>query len=107
MTAKVTPYQEVFIPLHPLEDRELIKLTSQRVYALLVQIPSGRITSYKSLSDALNSSPRAIGGALRNNPFAPEVVSSPLSLLAHVSPAFMAFACLVGGKRECELMVDW
>ncbi|KFY91431.1 hypothetical protein V500_04662 [Pseudogymnoascus sp. VKM F-4518 (FW-2643)] len=54
MTAKVTPYQE-------------------RVYALLVQIPSGRITSYKSLSDALNSSPRAIGGALRNNPFAPEV----------------------------------
>ncbi|KFY81111.1 hypothetical protein V499_00105 [Pseudogymnoascus sp. VKM F-103] len=54
MAAKVTPYQE-------------------RVYALLVQIPSGRITSYKSLSDALNSSPRAIGGALRNNPFAPEV----------------------------------
>ncbi|OBT77092.1 methylated-DNA-[protein]-cysteine S-methyltransferase [Pseudogymnoascus sp. 05NY08] len=54
MSAKVTPYQE-------------------RVYALLVQIPSGRITSYKSLSDALNSSPRAIGGALRNNPFAPEV----------------------------------
>ncbi|KFY12826.1 hypothetical protein V491_06633, partial [Pseudogymnoascus sp. VKM F-3775] len=73
MTAKVTPYQEVFIPLYPLQDRELIKLTSQRVYALLVQIPSGRITSYKSLSDALNSSPRAIGGALRNNPFAPEV----------------------------------
>ncbi|KFY15546.1 hypothetical protein V492_01910 [Pseudogymnoascus sp. VKM F-4246] len=54
------------------------QLTFQRVYALLVQIPSGRITSYKSLSDALNSSPRAIGGALRNNPFAPEVVSFSL-----------------------------
>ncbi|KFY42793.1 hypothetical protein V494_02240 [Pseudogymnoascus sp. VKM F-4513 (FW-928)] len=61
MAAKVTPYQE-------------------RVYALLVQIPSGRITSYKSLSDALNSSPRAIGGALRNNPFAPEVVSFSLPI---------------------------
>ncbi|MCJ1366019.1 hypothetical protein MMC16_005144 [Acarospora aff. strigata] len=45
----------------------------ERVYTLLCQIPSGRITSYKSLADALHSSPRAIGGALRNNPFAPEV----------------------------------
>ncbi|KAF2427414.1 DNA binding methylated-DNA--cysteine S-methyltransferase [Tothia fuscella] len=50
----VTPYQE-------------------RVYALLQQIPSGKITSYAALSRALNSSPRAVGGALRNNPFAPEI----------------------------------
>ncbi|KAL7273339.1 hypothetical protein RUND412_003816 [Rhizina undulata] len=45
----------------------------ERVYALLKQIPQGRISTYKSLSDALNSSPRAVGGALRRNPFAPEV----------------------------------
>jgi hypothetical protein len=81
MAEKVTPYQEVFISSNSekmgssLEDTNV----TQRVYALLVQIPSGRITSYKCLSDALNSSPRAIGGALRNNPFAPEVVSFPPS----------------------------
>lgn len=52
--ATVTPYQE-------------------RVYALLQQIPSGKITSYAAMSRALNSSPRAVGGALRVNPFAPEI----------------------------------
>jgi methylated-DNA-[protein]-cysteine S-methyltransferase len=54
MAEKVTPYQE-------------------RVYALLKQIPEGKITSYAALARALDSSPRAVGGALRNNPFAPEV----------------------------------
>ncbi|KAK7543156.1 6-O-methylguanine DNA methyltransferase [Phyllosticta citricarpa] len=44
-----------------------------RVYTLLQQIPSGRVTTYGALAAALNSSPRAVGGALRNNPFAPEV----------------------------------
>lgn len=45
----------------------------ERVYALLQQIPEGRITTYAAMSKALNSSPRAIGGALRNNPFAPDI----------------------------------
>lgn len=36
-------------------------------------MPSGQVTTYGSLARALNSSPRAVGGALRNNPFAPEV----------------------------------
>lgn len=31
------------------------------------------MSSYLALSQALSTSPRAIGGALRNNPFAPEV----------------------------------
>lgn len=45
----------------------------ERVYALLTQIPEGRVTTYGALARALNSSPRAVGNALRNNPFAPEV----------------------------------
>lgn len=44
-----------------------------RVYTLLQQIPQGRITSYAALARALKSSPRAVGGALRSNPFAPEI----------------------------------
>ena len=39
----------------------------------IMQIPAGKITSYATLAKVLNTSPRAIGGALRNNPFAPEV----------------------------------
>lgn len=45
----------------------------QKVYALLSQIPSGRITTYGAIARALNTSPRAVGNALRNNPFAPQV----------------------------------
>lgn len=45
----------------------------ESVYELLKQIPAGQVTSYLSLSKALNSSPRAVGGALRVNPFAPEI----------------------------------
>nr|POE73752.1 methylated-dna--protein-cysteine methyltransferase [Quercus suber] len=52
--AKVTPYQS-------------------RVYALLEQIPAGHVSTYAALSRALGSSPRAVGGALRRNPFAPRV----------------------------------
>ncbi|KUJ11470.1 methylated-DNA--cysteine S-met [Mollisia scopiformis] len=45
----------------------------ERVYALLCQIPRGKVSSYAALSKALSSSPRAVGGALRRNPYAPEV----------------------------------
>ncbi|KAK7189461.1 hypothetical protein DPSP01_001452 [Paraphaeosphaeria sporulosa] len=44
-----------------------------RVYTLLLQIPEGKVSTYAALAKALQSSPRAVGGALRNNPFAPEV----------------------------------
>jgi O-6-methylguanine DNA methyltransferase len=50
-----------------------VTVYQERVYALLQQIPEGRITTYAALSKALSSSPRAVGGALRNNPFAPEI----------------------------------
>ncbi|KAI5812208.1 6-O-methylguanine DNA methyltransferase [Pyronema omphalodes] len=53
-TPKITPYQE-------------------KVYNLLRQIPPGKVSTYKQLSDILDSSPRAVGGALRKNPYAPEV----------------------------------
>jgi O-6-methylguanine DNA methyltransferase len=45
----------------------------KRVLCLLLQIPPGHYSTYGHLSIYLNSSPRAVGNALRNNPFAPEV----------------------------------
>ena len=53
--------------------QKVITKYQERVYAALQQIPEGRITTYAALSKALNSSPRAVGGALRVNPFAPEI----------------------------------
>ncbi|KAE9980963.1 hypothetical protein BLS_008024 [Venturia inaequalis] len=43
------------------------------VLSLLLQIPPGCYTTYNLMSKHLSSSPRAVGNALRNNPFAPEV----------------------------------
>lgn len=38
-----------------------------------MSVPAGRVSTYAAIAKALSSSPRAVGGALRNNPYAPEV----------------------------------
>ncbi|KAL9130945.1 MAG: hypothetical protein Q9217_000991 [Psora testacea] len=45
----------------------------KRVLLALCQIPKGHVSTYLALSNFLHSSPRAVGNALRNNPFAPTV----------------------------------
>ncbi|KAI1337686.1 methylated-DNA--cysteine S-met [Xylariaceae sp. FL0016] len=45
----------------------------KRVWSLLCQIPPGSVSTYGLISAHLGSSPRAVGNALRRNPFAPEV----------------------------------
>jgi O-6-methylguanine DNA methyltransferase len=45
----------------------------KRVLTLLCQVPRGEHTTYAAMSKHLSSSPRAVGNALRNNPFAPQV----------------------------------
>ena len=45
----------------------------KRVLLALCQVPSGSYSTYLALSNHLSSSPRAVGNALRNNPFAPRV----------------------------------
>ncbi|KAI7822014.1 6-O-methylguanine DNA methyltransferase [Gamsiella multidivaricata] len=42
-----------------------------QVYDLCLQIPEGQISTYKHISDALKSSSRAVGQALKVNPYAP------------------------------------
>jgi methylated-DNA-[protein]-cysteine S-methyltransferase len=45
----------------------------RRVWTALCQIPPGSVSTYGLLSAHLGSSPRAVGNALRRNPFAPGV----------------------------------
>src|SRR3954454_12894205 len=45
-----------------------------QVYQLCSQIPLGHVSTYKKIAQILHSSPRAIGQALRNNPFSPAAV---------------------------------
>jgi methylated-DNA-[protein]-cysteine S-methyltransferase len=51
-----------------------ISTFAQRVYAALCHIPPGRVITYAALGRRIGCrSPRAIGQALRTNPFAPQV----------------------------------
>lgn len=58
----------------------------QRVYDACRRIPRGKVTTYQLLGEAIGCrSARAVGQALKSNPFAPEVpchrvVASDLSL---------------------------
>jgi O-6-methylguanine DNA methyltransferase len=45
----------------------------KKVLEALCQVPRGKYTTYNAISNHLSSSPRAVGNALRNNPFAPDV----------------------------------
>lgn len=46
---------------------------AKKVYELCSQIPRGKVTTYREIARALNNSPRAVGQALRRNPYAPQV----------------------------------
>ncbi|KKF92814.1 Methylated-DNA--protein-cysteine methyltransferase [Ceratocystis platani] len=48
-------------------------LFEKNVLRLLLQIPCGSYTTYGQLAAVLHSSPRAVGNALRRNPFSPQV----------------------------------
>lgn len=46
---------------------------ADKVYGLCKKIPSGNVSTYGEIAKALQSSPRAVGQALRCNPNAPIV----------------------------------
>ena len=47
---------------------------NEKVYALLKKVPKGKVTTYKALAEKLNTRAyRAVGQAMRCNPYAPKV----------------------------------
>jgi methylated-DNA-[protein]-cysteine S-methyltransferase len=45
----------------------------QKVYKITSSIPKGKTMSYGQIAKILKSSPRAVGQALKRNPYAPQV----------------------------------
>jgi len=45
----------------------------KKVYNVVRKIPRGKTMSYKEVAEKINSSPRAVGQALKKNPYAPKV----------------------------------
>ena len=47
---------------------------AQKIYNQLRKVPKGRVTTYKHLAASVNSRAyRAVGSAMKNNPYAPQV----------------------------------
>ncbi|EAW11576.1 MGMT family protein [Aspergillus clavatus NRRL 1] len=75
-----TPLAAPAAPAAPL-DRLLTRITThptltptrRRIYRTLLSVPAGRWTTYAALATYVGTSARAVGGAMRANPFAPGV----------------------------------
>ncbi|KKS94908.1 MAG: Methylated-DNA/protein-cysteine methyltransferase [Candidatus Collierbacteria bacterium GW2011_GWB1_44_6] len=47
---------------------------AQKVYKILRQVPAGKVITYKRIAEKLGTKAyRAVGQALKNNPYAPDV----------------------------------
>ncbi|KAF9262149.1 DNA binding methylated-DNA--cysteine S-methyltransferase [Marasmius fiardii PR-910] len=55
------------------KDGKVISAHHWDVYDFIRTIPCGKVTTYKEVSRAVGGSPRSVGNALRNNPFAPYI----------------------------------
>lgn len=55
------------------KDKNKVTPFQTRVYDTISLIPAGQVSTYGGVANAISSSARAVGGALRGNPFAPVV----------------------------------
>lgn len=71
---------------------------NEQCYELLKQVPKGKVTTYKSLAEALHSKGyRAVGNAMNKNPYAPQV---PCHRVVNANGALGGFAFGVNKKIE-------
>ncbi|KAJ8661627.1 hypothetical protein O0I10_002434 [Lichtheimia ornata] len=81
--------------------KRIITPFQYQVYDLCAQIPCGQLSTYKAISDALKSHPRAVGQALRLNPFC------PLPVPCHrVIASDLAIGGFSGGWGDCQFVAD-
>ena len=60
--------EKIFGPRDSEKDKRISRF-QKRVYDLAKKIPRGKVTTYKAIAEKLNTSPRAVGQALKRNPF--------------------------------------
>jgi O-6-methylguanine DNA methyltransferase len=73
LPARVAKEESGPFDISVLNESSDLKPFRKKVLQLLYTVPRGQWTTYKAMSDALSSSPRAVGNAMRNNPYAPYV----------------------------------
>jgi len=74
---------------------------SERVYKLCSKIPQGKVSTYKEIGKALGKGQvyRAVGRALKDNPYAPKV---PCHRVVKSDGSIGGFKGKIGGKNIVE-----
>ena len=79
----------------------------QRVYDALKQVPKGRVTTYADLARAVGcGSARAIGQALKRNPYSPEVPCHRVIRSDFGLGGFQGRTCGPALRRKIRLLRD-
>ena len=82
-----------------------VTLFQQRVYDVVAGIPRGRVATYKDIAARLGcGSPRAVGQALRRNPFAPKVPCHRVISASLAIGGFQGKAEGVAVRRKLQLL---
>jgi methylated-DNA-[protein]-cysteine S-methyltransferase len=73
----------------------------EKVYAITRKIPKGQTMTYKEISKILHSSPRAVGQALKNNPYAPIV---PCHRVIHTDGRIGGYDGIRDSKKKIRML---
>jgi methylated-DNA-[protein]-cysteine S-methyltransferase len=79
----------------------------KQVFAALSQVPRGRVITYKQLAKHLGCrSCRAVGQALKRNPYAPQVPCHRVIASDLTPGGFMGRRGGVAGRRKLDLLAE-
>ncbi|PKX98117.1 MGMT family protein [Aspergillus novofumigatus IBT 16806] len=95
----LTPQTKKF--LHRISLHPTLTPYRRRVYRTLLSVPEGRWTTYSALAAHLGSSARAVGNAMRTNPFAPEVPCHRVLAMNGTLGGYKG-EWILGGKYQVE-----
>jgi O-6-methylguanine DNA methyltransferase len=78
-----------------------MKANRQKVYRILRKIPKGKVSTYKAVSGATGTHPRAVGMILRDNP---DPVGAPCYKIVKSDGSLGGYGGTGGVKRKKELL---
>jgi methylated-DNA-[protein]-cysteine S-methyltransferase len=76
---------------------------SDKVYDLIMNVPKGQTISYGEIAKRLKSSPRAVGQALKRNPYAPEV---PCHRVIHSDGRIGGYSGVRDSDKKVKMLRD-
>lgn len=74
---------------------------AERVYVIVSKIPNGTTMTYGEIAKILHSSPRAVGQALKRNPYAPIV---PCHRVIHADGRIGGYAGVKDSKKKIRML---